>query len=581
MSTQARSRQLPDNLSWRFYGVAAMLILLFGALLVRTAYIQLISPDRLVAEGDSRTLRTMTAAMTRGIITDRNGEELAVSVPVQAIWADPKTVYERHGLDDERRWQALADVLGVDPVALRQRVAANPNKRFVYLARQVSPAAARFTKELAIPGVYLKEESRRFYPTGEVSAQLIGFTNIDDAGQEGIERAYNSWLTGKAGRRLVRKDASGRVVESMEELEASTPPQNIALTIDQRIQTLAYQELKYAVEYHQAAAASLVVIDIPTGEVLAMVNTPSFNPNNRGDLASHRTRNRAITDTFEPGSTIKPLAVAAGLAAGTITPQTIFDTNPGWLRVGGRVVRDHRNYGVLDTAGVIAKSSNIGTTKIALGMPLDHYLSTLRSFGFGTETGIGLTGEVPGMLSSRRRWSEFEIATLSFGYGITVTPLQLAQAYATLGGQGVYRPPTIIKGQERDAATQVLEPRMASQVVQMMEAVTNKGGTGTAAQVPGYRVAGKTGTARKAVAGGYGSDYIATFVGVAPVSNPRLAIAVVMDEPGGDQYYGGEVSAPVFGKVMSGALRILNVEPDGVTLQQGQVAALTVEDKRG
>ncbi len=581
MSTQAKSRQPAPVVPWRFYLVGGVLLALFMALLMRSAFIQVIAPDRLVAEGDSRTLRTMTEQMTRGIITDRNGEELAVSVPVQAIWADPKTVHEHHGLDDSRRWQALADVLGVDAKGLQQRVAANPKKRFVYLARQVSPAAAAFTRELAIPGVYLKEESRRFYPAGEVSAQLIGFTNIDDNGQEGIERAFNSWLTGKAGRRLVRKDASGRVVESMEVLEASTPPQGLQLTIDQRIQALAYQELKYAAEYHQATAASVVVIDIPTGEVLAMVNTPSFNPNNRGDLASHRTRNRAITDTFEPGSTLKPLAVAAALDAGTITPTTIIDTNPGWLRVGGRQVRDHRNYGVLDVSGVIAKSSNIGTTKIALGMGIDQYLKTLYGFGLGSQTGIGLIGEVSGMLTAKRRWSDFEIATLSFGYGVTVTPLQLAQAYAVLGGRGVYRPPIIVRGQQREGTEMVLEARTAQQVLQMMEAVTNKGGTGTAAQVAGYRVAGKTGTARKAVAGGYGSDYVATFVGVAPVSNPRLAIAVIMDEPRGDHYYGGEVSAPVFSRVMTGALRILNVAPDAVTVGQGQVAALAEINKRG
>lgn len=581
MSTQAKPRQSEALVPWRFYLVGGVLLALFAALLARSAFIQLIAPDRLVAEGDSRTLRTMTEQVTRGIITDRNGEELAISVPVQAIWADPKTVYERQGLDDERRWQALADVLGVDANGLQQRVTANAKKRFVYLARQVSPAAAAFTRELAIPGVYLKEESRRFYPAGEVSSQLIGFTNIDDNGQEGIERAYNGWLTGKAGRRLVRKDASGRLVESMEVLESSTPPQNLQLTIDQRIQALAYQELKYATEYHRATAASLVVIDIPTGEVLAMVNTPSFNPNNRGDLASHRTRNRAITDSFEPGSTLKPLAVAAALNAGTISPGTIVDTNPGWLRVGGRQVRDHRNYGVLDVAGVLAKSSNVGTTKIALGLGIEQYLKTLYGFGLGSQTGIGLIGEVPGMLSAKRRWSDFEVATLSFGYGVAVTPLQLAQAYAVLGGGGVYRPPSIIKGQQREGTEVVLAPRTAKQVLQLMEAVTTKGGSGTAAQVAGYRVAGKTGTARKAVAGGYSKDYVASFVGVAPISNPRLAIAVIMDEPRGDHYYGGDVSAPVFSRVMTGALRILNVAPDAVTVGQGQVAALAEINKRG
>lgn len=573
MNTQAKARTQQDPIQWRYYGVFVLLGMLFVALLSRTAFIQVVNPDRLVAESDSRTLRTMTEAVSRGIITDRNGEQLAVSVPVQAIWADPKVVIEKNGLADARRWQALADVLDIPVDTLKGRIGTSPDKRFTYLARQVSPAAAKFVHELKLPGVYLKQESRRFYPAGEVSAQLVGFTNIDDHGQEGLERAYDGWLTGEAGRRLVRKDASGRVVESMEVLEEPRPPQDLALTIDQRIQALAYQELKYATEYNDAAAASLVVIDIPSGEVLAMANTPSYNPNNRKDLASYRMRNRAVTDTFEPGSTMKPLAVAAALSAGTIKADDIIDTYPGWMRVGGGLVRDHKNEGMLSIAGVLAKSSNVGAAKIVLGMPYEHFLNTLYRFGLGNTTGIGLTGEVSGTLGGGRRRSEFEIATMAFGYSLTVTPLQMAQAYAVLGSGGVYRAPVIIRGQNRPEAEQVLDPNVARQVVSLMESVTATEGTGKAARVTGYRVAGKTGTAEKAVAGGYGGEYVGLFVGLAPASHPRLAMAVVIDAPQGDYHTGGMVAAPVFSKVMDGALRLLNVPPDDVDLSE-QVAAL-------
>ncbi|RCU49879.1 peptidoglycan glycosyltransferase FtsI [Corallincola holothuriorum] len=564
MSKQAKANKGHQHFAWRFYCVLGAVSLLFVALLSRAAYIQVLDPDRLRMEGDNRSLRTKTEIVQRSLITDRNGIELAVSVPVEAVWVDPKILFEKDGLSMTRRWQALCDVLDLDFDKVMARMQGSKGKRFVYLQRQLSPAMSGYVENLKIPGVYLKSESRRFYPTGEVSAHLIGFTDIDDRGLEGLERSYDEWLTGTDGKRKVRKDRGGRVIESLEVLEQAETPHDLVLSIDQRIQALAYQELKKATEYHRATSGSVVVLDVRTGEVLAMVNTPSYNPNNRKGLKNHRTRNRAVTDTFEPGSSVKPLAVISALDAGSVQSDTVVDTSPGWMRIGGRQVRDSRDYGELDLAGILQKSSNVGVSKLALSVPVEQLLGTFYSLGFGSDTGLGLPGESSGVIHERRRWSEFEVATLSFGYGLTVTTLQLAQAYAVLGSGGLLRPLSIIKTDEPLPAKRVLDQQVARSVLTMMNAVTEEGGTGIAAQVAGYRVSGKTGTSRKAVAGGYGDDYVASFAGVAPLDNPRLAIVVVVNEPAGDRYYGGDVAAPVFGKVMAGALRALNISPDAV-----------------
>ncbi|MCE2572073.1 penicillin-binding transpeptidase domain-containing protein [Motilimonas eburnea] len=551
----------PNFINWRFMTVSVVIVLVFASLLARAAYIQIIEPDRLQKEGDLRSLRTTSTQVQRGIISDRNGEPLAISVPVQAVWADPKVIHEKGSLSNSKAWQALSDVLSVETEKLLAKVE-NPKKRFIYLKRQVSPAMAQYVNQLALPGVYLKPESRRFYPAGEISSQIIGFTNIDDKGQEGIEKAYDDWLTGIPGQRKVRKDRHGRVIEDISVVKEAQQAKDITLSIDQRIQSIAYRALKKYVKLNRATSGSAVVIDVTNGEVLAMVNSPSFNPNNRGQYQSFRVRNRAITDTFEPGSTVKPFVVASALINNVVEPDAVIDTSPGWMRIGGRRVADHRNYGEMDLTTILQKSSNIGVSKLALELTAPRLQQTFADVGLGSDTGIGLIGETSGLLPSRRRWSDFELATMSFGYAITANTLQLAQAYAILGSGGVSYPLSMVKRDQAPQGEQVMPKETALRLVSMLESVTQKGGTGTQAQVEGYRVAGKTGTSRKAVAGGYGDDYVAVFAGVAPVSNPRLAIAVIVNEPKGDRYYGGDVAAPVFAEVMGGALQLLNVAPD-------------------
>lgn len=562
---QAKLKLRPMVIRWRFFTVVGGVVLFLLVLVARTAYLQVISPEKLTHEGDLRSLRTETSRVDRGMILDRNGEELAVSVPVQAVWADPKTVLEKQGLADKRRWQALADVLKRDAQTLKERVGDDPTRRFVYLQRQVEPAVAQYIRKLHIPGIYLKHESRRFYPTGEVSAHIVGVTNIDSIGITGIEKTYNQWLTGKPGQRRVRKDRAGRVVEDLGVIQEKQSPQNLQLSIDQRIQSLAYQRLKVATTYYQATSGSVVVIDVRTGEILAMANTPSFNPNNTRERQSHRMRNRAIADTFEPGSAVKPIVALAALESGVADENTVVDTSPGWIRFGGRRVQDDHNNGKLTVRQILQKSSNVGITKLALQVGAENLLTTMGHLGFGNTSGSLLPGESSGLLRHQRRWSDFELATLSFGYGMTATPLQIAQAYAIIGAGGIKRQLSILKRDNVPQGEQAVPHALTVQLLHMLEAVVHKGGTAPEAQVPGYRVAGKTGTARKAIPGGYGDDYVVTFAGVAPVTNPRLAIAVVINEPHGDTYYAGKVAAPVFSDVMGGALQYLHVPPDDMS----------------
>ncbi|MCG9721736.1 penicillin-binding transpeptidase domain-containing protein [Shewanella sp. Isolate7] len=561
MSKQAKRKQKPQLIHWRLYVVVGFVCLLFTSLVGRAAYIQIIEPEKLRHESDMRTLRTTSNEVHRGMITDRNGEMLAVSVPVKAVYADPKVVHDRNGFADMRRWQALADVLHEPKEKILARVQSNPKKRFTYLKRQVTPAVAEYIKQLKLPGVYLKAESRRYYPTSEISAQLVGLTNIDDVGIEGIENTYNDWLTGTPTKHKVRKSRDGHVVERLDTVQTGESSNDLVLSIDQRIQQLAYREIKRATEINQATSASIVVLDVHTGEVLAMANTPSYNPNSRDNLQSYRMRNRALTDAYEPGSTIKPFVVAAALEAGTIKEDQIFKTHPGRVRIGGKIVRDGRNYGDMSLGDVLVHSSNVGMTQIALSMPVQELLGYYQAMGLGNYSGINLPGESAGLIHDRRRWSDFERATLSFGYALTVTPLQIARMYAMLGSGGVLYPSSILKLKKAPEGDQVISPEVARSVMQMLIGVTEPGGTAKKAHIDGYPVAGKTGTARKAVAGGYGEDYVALFAGVAPVHNPRLAMVVVVNEPKGDRYYGGDVAAPVFAKVMSGALQMLNVEP--------------------
>ena len=558
---QAKARTVPSVLGWRFAFVLLSLALVFSALMVRAAWLQVVEPDMLVSQGDARSLRVEADTVLRGMIFDRNGEELAVSVPVEAIWADPKVVIERHAASDERRWHALADILQLTPAQLQNRIGTNPQRRFVYLQRQVNPAVVDYVKKLKVPGIYFRQESRRYYPAAEVTAQLLGFTNVDDVGVEGIEKRFDELLTGTAGRKVFRKDAKGREIEVLERVQQQAPG-NLQLSIDQRIQSITYRELKKAVLTHGATSGSAMVVDVHTGEVLAMVNSPSFNPNNRGNTPAYLFRNRAITDTFEPGSTMKPLAVLSALEFGSANLGSKIDTYPGYIRVGGSWVRDAINYNTLSLTGIIQKSSNIGVTKLVLDMPVEHVISLYANMGLGSDTGLGLNGESSGMLSHRRRWSDFERATLSFGYGLSVTAAQLARAYATMANGGVSRPLSIVKQDNILPGEQVLDPEHAAAMLEMMEANIMPGGTATRAQVKGYRVGGKTGTARKAIAGGYGEDYVASFAGVGPISNPRLACVVVINEPAGDFYHGGEIAAPVFANIMGATMQLLNLTPD-------------------
>jgi cell division protein FtsI (penicillin-binding protein 3) len=556
----------PKTVAWRFYVVIAAVVLIYAGLLARTAYIQVFEPDMLKKQGDNRSLRTNTKTVQRGSIVDRNGYELAISVPVETVWADPKIIFDTNALSMTKHWQALADVLGQDVNQLKVRVTKNPGKHFVYIERKVAPAMAKYIQELKIPGIYLRKESKRFYPAGEISAHLVGFTNVDGKGIEGIELVYDQLLTGENGEKKYRKDAKDRMIEILS-VKASTPPKTITLSIDQRIQALAYRELKGAVKAFKATSGSAVVTNVNTGEVLALVNSPSYNPNNRSGVAIHRFRNRAITDIYEPGSTMKPLTVLTALEFGSVKNDSIIDTYPGWMRLGGSRVSDSRYLGKITLSELLVHSSNMGTTKLALSVPKNFLIDKFFDAGFSEETGTGLVGESSGMMHDRARWSKFELATLSWGHGVAITPIQLARFYTTLANGGIKTPLTILKQDGQSLAKQkherIFSAENSQNVLEMLENVVNQ--LYTVAKVDGYRIGGKSGTSIKAFAGGYGNDYVGLFAGVAPISDPEIAVVVVIDDPSGDLYHGGEVAAPVFSRIMKGTLRLLNIPPDANT----------------
>ncbi|MBA6293424.1 peptidoglycan glycosyltransferase FtsI [Colwellia sp. MB3u-70] len=566
----------PNTVAWRFYVVLAAVVLIYAGLMARTAYIQVFEPDMLQKQGDNRSLRTNTKTVQRGSIVDRNGHELAISVPVETIWADPKIIVDTNALSMTKHWQALADVLGQDVSELKARVTENPSKRFVYIERKVAPAMAVYIEELKIPGIHLRKESKRFYPAGEISAHLVGFTNVDNKGIEGVERVYDQLLTGENGEKQYRKDAKGRKIEILS-VTAATPPEKITLSIDQRIQALAYRELKGAVKAFKATSGSAVVTNVNTGEVLALVNSPSYNPNNRSGVATHRFRNRAITDIYEPGSTMKPLTVLTALEFGSIKKDSIIDTYPGWMRLGGSRVSDARYLGKITLSELLVHSSNMGTTKLALSVPKNYLIDKFFDAGFSEDTGTGLVGESSGMMHDRPRWSKFELATLSWGHGVAITPIQLARFYTTLANGGIKMPLTILKQDAASVAKQkherIFSAENSQNVVELLENVVNQ--HYTVAKVDGYRVGGKSGTAIKAFAGGYGDDYVGLFAGIAPISDPEIAVVVVINDPGGDLYHGGEVAAPVFSRIMKGTLRLLNVPPDDNT----RVSSVQAEQK--
>ncbi|MBL3598314.1 MAG: penicillin-binding protein 2 [gamma proteobacterium endosymbiont of Lamellibrachia anaximandri] len=534
----------------------AVLAVAFGSLIWRSVDRQVFETAFLQQQGEKRYLKPMKVRASRGMITDRNGEPLAISTPVKSIFANPRKLKA-----DSKTIGAIASILDLNPDRVRRLLASE--RGFVYLKRRVNPDVAQQVKALDLEGIGLESEHRRFYPSGEVMAHMVGLTDIDDRGLEGMELAYNEWLSGVNGAKRVIMDGRRRVIKEVENIQSPRPGNDLVLSLDRRLQFLAYRELKKAVMSHRAVSGSAVILDARSGEVLAMVNRPAYNPNGSRSNRRGSFRNRAVTDVFEPGSTVKPFVVAAALEQGRFKPDTPIDVRPGLLRVGRHLVKDSHNYGRIDVATVLRKSSNVGASKIALALKPEILWKLYSQFGFGSSAESMFPGESSGRLPHFSDWSQFEQATLSFGYGLSVTPLQLARAYAVLANDGVRLPVSLLKVSELPKGERVVRRSTARSVVHMLEAVVAKGGTAPLAAIPGYRVAGKTGTAKKSVAGGYAEDkYLSLFVGMAPASDPRLVMAVMINEPRGKDYYGGKVAAPVFAKVMSGALRLLNIPPD-------------------
>ncbi|MFC5740038.1 peptidoglycan D,D-transpeptidase FtsI family protein [Dyella tabacisoli] len=558
--SQGRRRGNGASTRKRMVLVIGVLGLASLGLVARAFDLQVVRKQFYQNQGDARFLREMPIAVSRGTVFDRNGEPLAVSTPVVSIWANPSEV-----LESEDRIPQLARALGANPDEIKQYLMQRSEREFVYLRRQMNPDAAQVVLDLGIPGVNGQREYRRYYPSGEVTSHILGFTNIDDHGQEGLELAFDDWLAGKPGAKRVIRDRMGHVVEDVELVREPQPGRNLTLSIDRRIQFLAYNELKNALEQSQSDSGSMVILDAPTGEVLAMVNLPTYNPNAlRASNASQR-RNRAMTDVLEPGSTIKPILMTAALSSGKYTPTSpMIDTGGGHWFFQGHDIHDTHNWGVLTPTGVITKSSNVGAAHIAMQLDTALMYDTYRAFGFGNSTSSGFPGESSGLLKVGRDWRPLEKAIMGYGYGLNVTALQLANAYATLANNGVMHTPTFIKGADGEPKA-IVATQVANDVVKMMETVTAPGGTATTARIANYIVAGKTGTAHKASIGGYSKNsYTAAFAGMVPASNPRLVAVVIVDNPKKGSYYGGMVSGPVFARVMEGALRLLDVPPDNI-----------------
>jgi cell division protein FtsI (penicillin-binding protein 3) len=546
---------------WRARFVLAALLASFAVLGARSVYLQAMKTDFLQEKGEARYSRVLEVPATRGRVLDRHGEALAVSTPVKSIWAIPSDV---HMSAAERK--KLAVLLAVDPAEIDRRLGHGASD-FVYLKRQIAPAAAEAIEALGIKGLHQQREFRRYYPGGEVTAHVIGFTGVDDSGQEGVELAHQDLLGGKAGSRRVIKDRLGRVVEDVESIRAAQPGADLTLSIDSKIQSLAFGALKAALEQHRAKAGAIVAIDVRTGEILALANMPTYNPNNRARLGGAQLRNRVITDTFEPGSTLKPFTIALALETGKLTPASMISTAPGRLTIGNYTIHDSHPAAAMSIAQVIQKSSNVGSAKIALGLPREAMWDLFRRVGFGAAPELGFPGAASGKLRNFRSWQPIEQATMAYGHGISVSLLQLARAYTVFARDGELAPLTLVKTGTVATGEKVLSTETARAVRAMLELAVQNGGTGPRARVMGWRVAGKTGTAHKLEQGGYAAKkYLSSFVGFAPASAPRLVIAVMIDEPSAGQYYGGVVAAPVFAQVMQGALRMLG-EPYDAPLE--------------
>ncbi len=575
------SRRLEPNLrlkleGWRSRGVLVLCLGGFVILLGRAFFLQGFDNDFLQAKGEARFMRVVEMPASRGAVMDRNGKPLAVSTPVESIWASPAEMSL-----DLAQMAALAGALNMDRKSLNTRLA-EKDKNFVWLKRQLSPAEAKKVIALKIPGVFQQREYRRFYPSGDVAAHVIGFTGKEDQGQEGIELAQQAHLSGSPGQRRVIKDRKGRIVEDIENLKAPREGKSLRLSIDERLQYLAHRELKAAVDANKAKGGAMVVLDAHTGEVLALVNQPDFNPNNRVNWNPQQARNRSVTDTFEPGSTFKPFAVSAALEAGIVKPETIITTGPG-LTIGPKTITDlpHRS-DKLSVAEIIQKSSNIGTAKIALQLPSEQLWNLYNDLGFGASPKTGFPGEASGKLRAVKTWKPIEQATMGYGYGVSVSALQLARAYTIFANDGVLLPATFIKREGEVIGKQIISPKTAKTMSRMLETVTQVGGTATKGQVPGYRIAGKTGTAHKLLNGQYAENlYVSSFVGYGPASNPRYIIAVMIDEPAAGKHFGGDVSAPVFSNMMSQALRMSGVAPDAPQLREASAAPMMNAKERG
>jgi cell division protein FtsI (penicillin-binding protein 3) len=549
------------------------MMLAVGLLVWRAVDLQFLHQAFYQEQGDARSLRVVSIPAHRGMITDRNNEPLAISTPVDSIWADPQEL-----MTVPAQWPRLAKLLELNVRSIKARLRENGNREFVYLKRHVPPALAEQVMALDIPGVFSQREYRRYYPAGEVAGHVLGFTNVDDVGQEGAELAYERLLRGTPGSMRVIKDRLGHIVETVERINEPVPGRDLKLSIDRRIQYLAYRELKAAVQENRAASGSAVVLDAKTGEVLAMVDQPTYNPNNRDSLRSSHYRNRAVTDVFEPGSTVKPFTIAMALESGHYRPDTLIDTAPGTLRVGPNTVHDTHDYGLIDVSTVIAKSSNVGASKIALSLPPERLWTLFHQVGFGSLSEADFPGEAVGSLPDYHRWYPIDRATFSFGYGLSVSTLQLARAYAALAAGGVIKPVSFVPVEHEPEGERVMNTKTARQVIAMLEGVVSDEGTGALAGVPGYHVAGKTGTVRKSASGGYAEDnYISLFAGMLPAKQPRLVMVVVINDPRSDQYYGGMVAAPVFSRVMSGVVRLLDIAPDDLpSLSRQKIAKAEV-----
>lgn len=559
---------------WRFRLVLALLAVMVGAIVWRIVDLQVLDQEFLKGQGDARSVRHIPIPAHRGLITDRHGEPLAVSTPVTTLWGNPRELQAARA-----RWPELAEALGQDTMTLTRRLQEQAEREFIYLVRGLTPQQGQRVLDLKIPGVYEQEEFRRFYPAGEVAAHVVGFTDIDDRGREGMELAYEQWLAGVPGKRQVLKDRRGRLIKDVQVVKNAKAGKALALSIDLRLQYLAHSELRDVVQKHGAKGASLVMVDVETGEVLAMANQPTYNPNNRRNLQPAAMRNRALIDVFEPGSTVKPFSIAAALGTGKYHPESVVNTLPGWMRIGRYTIRDVSRGGELNLTQILMKSSNVGISKIALDIGAEPVYAAMQQAGFGQSTGLGFPGERVGNLPNHRKWREAETASLAYGYGLSVTAVQLAHAYSVLGNEGRNVPLSLLRLDQRPDGVQVIDENISATVLQMLRAVVEEeGGGGSRAQVPGYHVGGKSGTAKKiSGTGGYTQDaYRSFFAGIAPLSNPRIAIVVVVDEPSEGGYYGGLVAAPVFGKVAARALRLLNVAPDNlpppVPLQTAEAA---------